>query len=156
MDELAEFRASDLKVGDVVFTITNDIVAGSARVGVSRKLTKQEIKGLIKTRTLIIDGRTLDVAQLFMHSPRLRMRVLLNIFPVWLRFQDQDGKELNEITGFWATFAHYFDEMCAYLLYYFSFGMCARDMFAFFPYKANNCKYWYQAIICALTNKKWK
>ena len=155
MDHLAEFKAKDLRPGDVVFTLTRDIIAGSGRIGASKKLGVGDIRSLKRSKTITIDNHKYDIEQLFMDKKRVRMRVLLGAFPVWLTPHDQDGKEINKITGFWANIASNVDIMLFYFLHYLTLGVYDRDMFAFFPYKENNCKWWYQAIICSLTNKRW-
>jgi len=84
---------------------------------------------------------------------KIKQRCLLGIFPVWMQFEDENGKEINEISGFWANIAHYTDLTFFIIANYLTFGLWDRDGFAFFPYEPNNCKYWHQALFKVITAK---
>lgn len=74
----------------------------------------------------------------------MKKRVLFGIFPVWLDF-NKDA-EAPEMTGFWSDIAIFIDLSFESFCQIISFGHWDREQFAFFPYKENNCKYWFQAI----------
>lgn len=86
----------------------------------------------------------------------MKERVLFGIFPVWMRWRDEEGREINEISGFWAEIANTIDEMLYFACDLFSFGKCQREFFNFLPYKSNGCKYWFQAIYCRISGHVWK
>lgn len=80
-------------------------------------------------------------------------RCLFGIFPVWMQFTDKDGKEINEISGFWSGIAISVDDFLSFWAVHLTFGMWEREEFVFFPYKDNGCSNWFQAAWKFLFNK---
>jgi hypothetical protein len=79
-----------------------------------------------------------------MENSNEKIRALFGIFPVWLKLLDDGG---CEVTGFWSDIAIFVDQSMDFLCHTLSFGEWDREVFAFFPYKSNGCKYWFQAAL---------
>ena len=71
----------------------------------------------------------------------------MGFFPVWMVFYDKDGKEINELSGFWSDIALNVDLFFDFICHHASFGTWERDGFCFYPYKTNGCKNYFHAII---------
>lgn len=82
-----------------------------------------------------------------------KQRCLFGVFPVWLQLEDENGKELNEISGFWSGIAISVDDFLSFWASHLTFGMWYREEFVFFPYESNGCSNWFQAIYKFLTTK---
>jgi len=82
-------------------------------------------------------------------SNKNKIKALFGIFPVWLDFKK--NSEAPEISGFWSDIAIFVDQNAAFFCHLISFGLWDKEEFAFFPYEANGCKYWIQALIKSIT-----